>query len=181
MVDENINLTTDDKELRDDKDEVDISNSDLKENQNLIDLKINLDKNFKVEDLYTYDINLINKMNSGLFESFLFNSNQNINENDRLVLVEEFLPFTLKKNEECPEDDEENRYIILPEKRYTSILELVKKIKCSVCWVGMLKNFEDYEELELEEIYAFLETKNIYVVEVKKNNMKIIIYIIITS
>ena len=168
MVDENINLTTDDKELKDDKDEVDISNSDLKENQNLIDLKINLDKNFKVEDLYTYDINLINKMNSGLFESFLFNSNQNINENDRLVLVEEFLPFTLKKNEECPEDDEENRYIIMPEKRYTSILELVKKINCSVCWVGMLKNFEDYEELELEEIYSFLETKNIYVVEVKK-------------
>jgi hypothetical protein len=35
----------------------------------------------------------------------------------------------------------------------------------------MLKNFEDYEELELEEIYAFLETKNIYVVEVKKKTI----------
>ena len=36
-------------------------------------------------------------MNSGLFESFLFSSNQNIDKNDRLVFVNEFLPFYLKK------------------------------------------------------------------------------------
>jgi len=104
-----------DENTADDKDEIlDINNSSIKENQNLIDLKINLDKNFKIKDLYTYDINLINKMNSGLFESFLFNSNQNINNEDRLVFVDEFLPFILKKNENCPEGDEENRYILIP-------------------------------------------------------------------
>ena len=59
-----------DQTITDEKDDDIITNSDLKENPNLIDLKINLDKNFKVKDLYTYDINLINKMNSGLFESF---------------------------------------------------------------------------------------------------------------
>ena len=91
MIDDNV------PEEKYDVDFSNADNTDLKENPNLIDLKINLDKNFKIKDLYTYDINLINKMNSGLFESFLFNSNQNINESDRLVFVEEFLPFTLKK------------------------------------------------------------------------------------
>ena len=158
-----------DENTADDKDEIlDINNSSIKENQNLIDLKINLDKNFKIKDLYTYDINLINKMNSGLFESFLFNSNQNITNEDRLVFVDEFLPFIVKKNENCPEDDEENRYILIPNNRYSIIQELVKNIKCKICWVGMLKNYEDFDENELEEIYAFLEEKMIFVVEVKK-------------
>ena len=147
---------------------LDINNSSIKENQNLIDLKINLDTNFKIKDLYTYDINLINKMNSGLFESFLFNSNQNINNEDRLVFVDEFLPFILKKNENCPEGDEENRYILIPNNRYSTIQDLVKNIKCQICWVGMLKNYEDFDENELEEIYSFLEEKMIFVVEVKK-------------
>ena len=157
-----------DQTITNEKDDDIITNTDLKENQNLIDLKINLDKNFKVKDLYTYDINIINKMNSGLFESFLFNSNQNINWNDRLVFVDEFLPLTLKKNESCPEDDEENKYIIVPDNRYSSVLELVNSINCSVCWVGMLKNFDEFVEIELEEIFTFLEGKMIYVVEVKK-------------
>ena len=157
-----------DQTITNEKDDDIITNTDLKENQNLIDLKINLDKNFKVKDFYTYDINIINKMNSGLFESFLFNSNQNINWNDRLVFVDEFLPLTLKKNESCPEDDEENKYIIVPDNRYSSVLELVNSINCSVCWVGMLKNFDEFDEIELEEIFTFLEGKMIYVVEVKK-------------
>ena len=88
MLDENITY---------ENDEMDINNPNLKERLNLIELKTNLDKNFKINDLYTYDNNIINKMNSGLFESFLFNSFQNINENDGLVFVFEFLPFTLKK------------------------------------------------------------------------------------
>ena len=166
-----IELTNNCKVLDENPDEsdlLDINNSSIKENQNLIDLKINLDKNFKIKDLYTYDINLINKMNSGLFESFLFNSNQNINNEDRLVFVDEFLPFILKKNENCPEDDEENRYILIPNNKYFIIQDLVKKIKCQICWVGMLKNFEDFDETELEEIYSFLEEKMIFVVEVKK-------------
>ena len=123
MLDENID---------DEKDDLDINNSTIRENSNLIDLKINLDKNFKINDLYTYDINLINKMNSGLFESFLFSSNQNIIESDRLVFVDEFLPFTLKKNEECDEDSE-NRYIIIPTKKFSSIMELINKKNCQVC------------------------------------------------
>ena len=116
-----------------------------------------------------YDINLINKINSGLFESFLFSSNQNISTGDRIVLVEEFLPLILKKNENCPEEEEDNRYFIIPNARYISIENFAKKIGCSICWVGMLKNSEEFDEIELEEIYAFLEKKMIFVVEVSKN------------
>ena len=157
-----------DENITDEKDELDINNGRLNDNTNLIDLKINLDKNFKINDLYKYDINLINKMNSGLFESFLFSSNQNIIESDRLVFVDEFLPFILKKNENCEEDDIENKYIIVPDSRYSSIMNLVKKINCGVCWVGMLKNIDDFEEIELDEIIGYLEEKMIYVVQVKK-------------
>ena len=141
-------------------DESEINNPiSLKENTNLIDLKINLDKNNKINDLYIYDINLINKMNSGLFETFLFSSNQNIIKSDRLVFVDEFLPFILKKNENT--EDEENKYIIIPNKRYTSIMELKYQINCGVCWVGMLRNEDEFDEIDLEE-------KMIYVVPVKK-------------
>ena len=148
-------------------DESEINNSiSLKENTNLIDLKINLDKNNKINDLYIYDINLINKMNSGLFETFLFSSNQNIIKSDRLVFVDEFLPFILKKNENT--EDEENKYIIIPNKRYISIMELKHQINCGVCWVGMLRNEDEFDEIDLEEIYTFLEEKMIYVVPVKK-------------
>ena len=105
-------------------------------------------------------------MNSGLFESFLFSSNQNIIETDRLVFVEEFLPFTLKKNENT--EDEENKYIIVPNKRYISIMDLINRINCGVCWVGMLKNVNEFDEIDLDEIYGFLEEKMIYVVPVKK-------------
>ena len=158
-----------DENITDEKDEMDINNSNLKEKLNLIDLKINLDANFWVGDLYAYDNNLINKMNSGLFESFLFNSFQNINENDRLVFVFEFLPFTLKKNQDCEEEEDmEKKYTLIPDNRYSSIMEMVKKINCSVCWVGMLKNFEDFEEIELDELYGYLEEKMIFVVQVKK-------------
>ena len=150
----------------DEKDEIELNNSSLKENLDLIDLIFNLDKNNKINDLYTYDINLINKMNSGLFESFLFSSNQNIIETDRLVFVEEFLPFTLKKNENT--EDEENKYIIVPNKRYISIMDLINRINCGVCWVGMLKNVNEFDEIDLDEIYGFLEEKMIYVVPVKK-------------
>ena len=146
-----------------------ICNDELRNNPNIIDLKFNLEPDFKIDDKFMYDINLINKINSGLFESFLFSSNQNIGDGDRLVLVEEFLPLTLKKNENCPEEEEDNRYFIIPNARYISIENFAKKVNCSVCWVGMLKNAEDFDEIELEEIYAFLEKKMIFVVEVSKN------------
>ena len=74
---------------------------DGEDRKNIAELKMGLDKNFETNDTLAYNINLINKMNSGLFESFLFSRNQNIGEGDRLVFVEEFLPITLKKNEEC--------------------------------------------------------------------------------
>ena len=146
-----------------------ICNDELRNNPNIIDLKFNLEPDFKIDDKFMYDINLINKINSGLFESFLFSSNQNIGDGDRLVLVEEFLPLTLKKNENCPEEEEDNRYFIIPNARYISIENFAKKVNCNVCWVGMLKNAEDFDEIELEEIYAFLEKKMIFVVEVSKN------------
>ena len=142
-----------------------IDKEDLK---NIVDLKMGLDENFEIKDIFNYNINLINKLNSGLFESFLFSSNQNIGEGDRLVFVEEFLPLTLKKNEECTEEEEDNKYIIIPNSRYISIENFVKKKNCRACWVGMLKNLEEFDEIEREEIYVFLETKMIYVVEVPK-------------
>ena len=141
--------------------------NDLKDIPNLMNLIANLEPNFKINDMFAYDINLINKVNSGLFESFLFRSNQSIGKGDRLIFVEEFLPLTLKKNENCDEE-EDNRYIIIPNARYISIENFAKKISCSVCWVGMLKNADEFDKNELEEMYFFLENKNIFVVEVSK-------------
>ena len=161
-----IPIKTGDSEQSDDSIE---NKVEIKNNPDIIDLKMGLDEFFKINDNFSYDIKLINKINSGLFESFLFSSNQNIGKGDRLILVEEFLPLIIKKNENCPEEDEDNRYIIIPNSHYISIENFAKKLNCSVCWVGMLKNSDEFEnELELEEIYYFLEKKMIFVVEVTK-------------
>ena len=152
--------------MNDEKDEIETSNSHLK-NPKVMELIYNLNQNNKIKNVYDYDINLINKMNSGLFESFLFSSNQNIDKKDRLVFVDEFLPFILKKRENC-DDNDENKYILIPNKKYYSIMDLVKKVECSVCWVGMLKNIEEFDEIEYDEIYGYLEEKMIYVVPIKK-------------
>ena len=149
-----------------------IINDEPRDNQKIIDLKINLDDNIGT-DIFSYDINSINKLNSLLFESFLFSTNQSIGEGDRLVFVDEYLPLTLKKNENCPkEEEEDNQYIIIPNGRYTSIENFAKKVKCKVCWVGMLKNSDEFDEMELEDIYAFLEKKMIIVVEIPKKQLQ---------
>ena len=104
----------------------DENDSEKVDKEKIIRLKMGLNDDFKIRNMFDYNINLINKLNSGLFETFLFSSNQNIGEGDRLVFVEEFLPFTLQKNEECPEEDEDNQYIIIPNARYISIENLAK-------------------------------------------------------
>ena len=117
------------------KDEID-NNNNLLLTDNLIELKTNLDQNFKINDIFTYDINLINKMNSGLFESFLFSSNQSINNKDRLVIVNEFLPFSFKKKEIVNEED--SKFIIIPDNNnflYSSVQKLVEQTNCKICWV----------------------------------------------
>ena len=147
-------------------------NEEPRDNQEIINLKIGLDENIGT-DIFSYDINSINKLNSLLFESFLFSTNQTIGEGDRLVFVEEYLPLTLKKNENCPkEEEEDNQYIIIPNSRYTSIENFAKKVNCKVCWVGMLKNSDEFDEIELEDIYAFLEKKMIIVVEIPKKQLQ---------
>ena len=149
-----------------------IINDEPRDNQKIIDLKINLDDNIGT-DIFSYDINSINKLNSLLFESFLFSTNQSIGEGDRLVFVDEYLPLTLKKNENCPkEEEEDNQYIIIPNGRYTSIENFAKKVKCKVCWVGMLKNSDEFDEMELEDIYAFLKKKMIIVAEIPKKQLQ---------
>ena len=37
---------------------------------------------------------------------------------------------------------------------------------CDVFWVGMLKNYKDFDDIEIEEIAEFLQERNIYLVNV---------------
>ena len=151
------------------KDEIDINNNNLLLTDNLIELKTNLDQNFKINDIFTYDINLINKMNSGLFESFLFSSNQSINNKDRLVIVNEFLPFSFQKKEPINEDD--SKFVIIPDNNnfiYSSVKKLIDQTDCKIFWVGMEKNPIELDSVEKMELEDFLLESNIILVDVQK-------------
>lgn len=125
--------------------------------------QINAESNLKKENKYNYINNLEyeeNQVSSIFYESFNFYLNPKISQEDRIIIVTPFLPFEIEKHGQdiftIHQSDENMIY---------SIMYRMKEIDiCEVVWVGMLKNYTDYEEDDLYEIQNFLEDKNIHMI-----------------
>lgn len=129
-------------------------------------------QNKSLKEIVTYDNNLIKNANNELFDLCLSTQSQKLTNNDRIVIASALLPFEIVKN---TDSNSTEKYVIntLDENLTYLILYEIKEQKfCEVVWVGMLKNIFSFDEDEQEEICAFLEEKNIFVVRCTEKEYK---------
>ena len=103
-----------------------------------------------------------------------FDFTQKITSSDRCIMASMYLPFSLKKNENKEYEiiEDENSLLL----RY--INNLKKKKSMNIIWVGMLRNYFDFEEEELDNIQDFLSKKDYYIIRPKKKDWQLFIYYI---
>jgi hypothetical protein len=124
-------------------------------------------QNFKffeseVYNSLSYDANQLNA--NDLNETFLFCLNQKISSEDRIIIASAHLPFEIDK---LPDDTFKIR--ATDESLIYSILYGMKeKDICEVVWVGMLKNFRQFSESDINRIYEKLKENNIYMIIVSE-------------
>lgn len=93
-------------------------------------------------------------------DSFNFYLNPKMSTEDRIIIVTDYLPFEVEKT-----GQQLYSLNMTDESLVYSIMYRMKEINfCEVLWVGMLKNYTEFEEDELYDIEAFLEEKNIFIV-----------------
>ena len=158
--------------------EIDNENDDA---DNIKSLKFNFKKsegeseyisNLSPEDLISYENN---KSNFETYDKIPdFDITQKITYNDRTIMATVYLPFYLKKiNKTKYEIIEDENSLLL---RYINNLKNAKKI--NLIWVGMLKNYFDFDEEEITFIQEFLSEKNYFIIRPKKKDWQLYLYYI---
>lgn len=102
-----------------------------------------------------------NKMNCDVMnETIDFSLNQKISNKDRVIYVSNYLPVIVVKNAEGNYEIKmvENGSVM----SNLNILKMSKKL--NFLWVGMLKNYFDYSEDEINEIDMFLQDNDYYMI-----------------
>ena len=104
------------------------------------------------KDLLSYENN---KANFEVYDAIPdFDNNQKITSNDRIIMATIYLPFYVRKK-----DEKENNYEIIEDENST-LLRYINNLKNTksiiLIWVGMLRNFFDFNEEVIDEIDEFL-------------------------
>lgn len=87
---------------------------------------------------------------------------------DRIIICTAHLPFEIDRN-----SDGKFEIRIRDDSLIYSILYKMKESEfCEVFWIGMLKNFMNFSEEELNDLNQFLETKNIFIVNTTETEYK---------
>ena len=149
----------------------------------LKDLKFNFGKpedeyseyisNLSPQDLLSYENN---KANFEIYDAIPdFDYNQKITNKDRIIMGTIYLPFYIKKSEKKNEYDlieDENSFLL----KYINDLKNTKKI--NLIWVGMLKNYFDFKEEEINEIDEFLFNKGYSIIRPNKKDWQLFLFYI---
>ena len=103
-----------------------------------------------------------------------FDVTQKMTASDRIIMASIYLPFYLKKNKKNEYEiiEEENSLLL----RYINNLKKTNKI--NLIWVGMLKNYFEFDEDEINDIEAFLEEKDYFIIRPKKQDWQLYLYYI---
>ena len=134
--------------------------------------------NLSPEDLLSYENNKANfdECDFDVDESTNLSReiDQNISAKDRIIMVTIFLPFSVKKI-----DMNKNEYEIIEDEntffsRYMNILK--KNDYLDLIWVGMLKNYFDFDENEINDIDNFLQTKKYYMIRPDKKEWNLYLF-----
>ena len=157
------------------------SKSEKNDDNDLEDLKFNFKKTeneseyisyLSPQDLISYENN---KATFDIYDKIPdFDYTQKITTSDRCIMASIYLPFHLEKKENDQYEiiEDENSLLL----RY--INELKKTQKINLIWVGMLKNYFDFEEEEIDEIQEFLEEKDYYIIRPSKRDWQLYLYYI---
>ena len=166
---------------------VDVIDSKIFNNEtenNIKDLKFNFGKpedeyseyvsNLSPQDLLSYENN---KANFETYDAIPdFDSNQKITSSDRIIMATIYLPFYIKKNESNKNKyeliEDENSFLL----RYINNLKSTKSI--NLIWVGMLKNYFDFIEDEINEIDEFLYNKGYSMIRPNKKDWQLFLFYI---
>ena len=117
-------------------------------------------------NLFIYDNQLLNGLTEQVFDNLMSSKSNDLNNKDRLTILSSLLPFTIKKVSETEEDFSKKYQIIMTEDNLVyQILYNIKEKNPNVFWVGILRNFKDFNEMELMDISEYLAEKNIFVVQ----------------
>lgn len=145
------------------------TNFEIDNDINDIDEDLNSIKPIYEQEIYnslSYDANQLS--GNDLNEAFLFCLNQKISTDDRIIIASAHLPFEIDKT---PDDNFVIR--VTDESLIYSILYGMKeKEVCEVIWVGMLRNFNQFTESELNKIHELLRDNNIYMIPVSETEYK---------
>ena len=119
-----------------------------------------------IQDLILYENNIFDNYNlvedNNIYFDFL--KNDNIKGEDRIIIASSYLPFIIEKY------DKNFKIKIVDDKFvYLVLYNLKEKNLCDVIWVGMLRNIDDFTEIEIFQIIDFLQEQHIYLVNVDKN------------
>ena len=134
--------------------------------------------NLSPEDLLSYENNKANFDEYDLMDlnqsKDLSDYNNNLNTNERIIMVTVYLPVSIKKK-----DMNKKEYIIIEDEntflsRYLNVLKNKETLK--LIWVGMLKNYFDFEKDEIIIIEKILKEKNYFMIKPDKKDWNLYLF-----
>ena len=126
------------------------------------------------QDLLSYENN---KANFETYDAIPdFDYNQKITNKDRIIMATIYLPFYIKKNKNKEDGyeivEDENSFLL----RYINNLKNTQKI--NLIWVGMLKNYFDFNEEEINNIDEFLYKNGYTIIRPNKKDWQLFLFYI---
>ena len=130
--------------------------------------------NLSPQDLLSYENN---KSNFETYDAIPdFDYNQKITNKDRIIMATIYLPFYIKmkegKKREYEFVENENSFLL----RYINNLKQTKKI--NLIWVGMLSNYFEFNEEEINEIDELLYNKGYSMIRPNKKDWQLYLFYI---
>ena len=134
--------------------------------------------NLSPEDLLSYENNKDNfdeyDLTNYINQSKDINETINLNLDDRIIMVTIYLPISIKKK-----DMNKKEYEIIEDEssflsRYLNVLKNNESI--NLIWVGMLKNYFDFEKDEIEIIDDLLQGKNYFMIKPSKKEWNLYLF-----
>jgi len=130
------------------------------------------------EDLLSYENNKANfdeyDLIDGMNQSKDISENLNLNIDDRIIMVTLYLPISIKQKDINKKEfeiiEDENSFL----SRYLNVLKNNDTV--NLIWVGMLKNYFDFEKDDINIIDNLLQEKNYFMIRPDKKEWNLYLF-----
>ena len=130
------------------------------------------------EDLLSYENNKANfdeyDLIDGMNQSKDISENLNLNIDDRIIMVTLYLPISIKQKDMNKKEfeiiEDENSFL----SRYLNVLKNNDTV--NLIWVGMLKNYFDFEKDDINFIDNLLQEKNYFMIRPDKKEWNLYLF-----